>query len=387
MEEIKSFAGTKFQWRFSFLITFFLMLSLSIWNYNNRMYDWDMPGYMACFYTILEPNQPEKIHHRIYQEIKKEAPQKEYQDIIGIDRFDTTRQWFTKNTQSFTEQLPYFQIKIGYNLTLLALYKIGFSGPMSITILSIISYFVSGLLLFWVLKIIFPRNPWLNMLLTVCICLLPPMTHMSRISTPDLFIFQFLMLFMVAFLQKWSSWKMFIIHLLIIFVRPDYIPFSLSYYAFQWIFEYLSAKKINYHYISYSIVLTAMYVAILMYYNYPGWKDLFYDTFIYRRPFISTQKADFTLAFYFKFLLSKFLYFKKVTVISIALLIGTFYFTKDRFTRLFAVCFFINIYIKFVFFPQSAALRFFFPTMALLLLMFLSAFSKKYPNVRIRKIA
>lgn len=351
------------------------------------MYDWDMPGYMGCFYTILEPDKPKEIHTRIYQEIKQEAPKKEFLDIIGVDRYDETRQWFTKNSQSFTEQLPYFQIKVGYNLTLLALYKIGFTGPMSVTILSIISYFISGILLFFVLKTIFPNNPWLSLLLSIGICLLDPMTHMAQISTPDMFIFQFMMMFMIAFLQKWNQWIMFVIQLLIVFVRPDYITFSLTFYATQFIFEYISSKKLNHFILLQSVFLFIIYAFILNYYNYPGWKALFYDTFIYRRPFISKEPADFTMSEYFSILISKLLYFKKVTVSSVAMILGIFCFTKDRFTRLFAVCFIANIYIKFVLFPQSAALRFFFPFIALLLMTFFYSLSQKYPNLKIKKIA
>jgi len=351
------------------------------------MYDWDMPGYMGCFYTILEPGKPAEIHARVYQEIKKEAPEKEYLDIIGVKLYDKTRQWFTKNTQSFTEQLPYFQIKVGYNITLLALYKIGFTGPMAVTILSIISYFFSGILIFFVLKTIFPHNPWLSFLLTLGICLLDPMTHMARISTPDMFIFQFIMLFMIAFLRKWNQWMMFCIHFLIVIVRPDYITFSLTYYATQFIFEYISFKKINYLILIQAVFLIIIYGFILQYYNYPGWKALFYDTFIYRRPFISKQTADFTMSEYFSFLIGKLLYFKKVTVSSFAMMIGIFCLTKDRFIRLFAVCFVVNIYIKFVLFPQSAAIRFFFPFIALLLMTFFYSLSRRYPNLKIGKIA
>ena len=363
------------------------MVLLSIWNFKNRMYDWDMPGYMGCFYTLIEPNNPKEIHQRIYQEIKKEAPEKEYIDIIGINLYDRTRQWFTKSEQSFTEQLPYFQIKIGYNITLLALYKIGFTGPMSVTILSVISYFISGILLFFVLKTIFPNKPWLSSLLTVGICLLSPMTHMAQISTPDMFIFQFMMLFMIALLRRWNQWAMFIIQFLIVFVRPDYITFSLTFYITQSILEYLNTKKINYLVIIQCAILVTMYIAILKYYNYPGWKALFYDTFIYRRPFISKEKADFTISKYLNIFFGKLLYFKKVTLSCILMLTGIFCFSKDKFIRFFAICFVVNIYIKFALFPQSAALRFFFPFIALLLFMFFYSVNRKYPNLKIGKIA
>jgi hypothetical protein len=379
--------GFDSKWKISFLITLIFVFLLSIWNYKNRCYDWDMPGYMGCFYTMIISDNPEKVHHLIYEEIKKEAPDYEYNDIIGAKKFDRTRQYFTKNTQSFSEQLPYFQIKVGYNLALLSLYKLGFTGPMSVTMLSIISYFISGLLLFFVFKNIFPDKPWLSGFLSIMICLLPPFAYISRISTPDIFVFQFMLVFMIGFLRKWSDWSMFLVLFLITFVRPDYITFTLTYLFTLLIYSYYKDKKVKISYCLQAVLLLLIYFTILKYYNYPGWKALFYDTFIYRRPFISTEIADFTLREYLEILLYKLLYFKKVTVISVTLLFMIFYLSKDLYIRLISVFIFVNIYIKFVFFPQSAELRFYISFIILLLLMMLYALSKKYKNFQLRKIA
>lgn len=351
------------------------------------MYDWDMPGYMGCFYTMIMPDNPEKVHHRIYDEIKKEAPDYEYNDIIGIKKYDRTRQYFTKNTQSFTEQLPYFQIKVGYNLALLVLYKLGFTGPMSVTMLSIISYFISGLLLFYVLKNIFPDKPFISGVLCIIICLLPPVAFISRISTPDMFVFQFMLIFMLGFLRKWNDWSMFLILFLITFVRPDYITFTLTYLFTLLLYIFYKEKKIKLSYGLQAALLLFLYFIIMKYYNYPGWKALFYDTFIYRRPFISTEVADFTVGKYFEILFSRLLYFKKVTLASVSMLFVIFYLSKDLYIRMISVFIFVNIYIKFVFFPQSAELRFYISFIILLLLMMLYVVSKKYKNFQLGKIA
>jgi len=351
------------------------------------MYDWDMPGYMGCFYTIIMPDNPEKVHHRIYDEIKKEAPDYEYNDIIGVKKYDRTRQYFTKNTQSFTEQLPYFQIKVGYNLALLSLYKLGFTGPMSVTMLSIISYFISGLLLFYVLKNIFPDKPFISGALSIIICLLPPVAFISRISTPDMFVFQFMLVFMLGFLRKWNDWSMFLILFLITFVRPDYITFTLTYLFTLLLYDFYKEKKIKLSYGLQAALLLVLYFIIMKYYNYPGWKALFYDTFIYRRPFISTEVADFTMGKYFEILFSRLLYFKKVTLASVSMLFVIFYLSKDLYIRMISVFIFVNIYIKFVFFPQSAELRFYISFIILLLLMMLYVVSKKYKNFQLGKIA
>lgn len=375
----------KIKWRLSFFFILSLLTFLSYWNYENRVYDWDMPGYIGSLYTFKTPESP--IRKLTYNSIKKEAPEFQYQDILGIKPLDKARQAFAQNTQAFTEQIPYYQIKAGYNLAILILYEIGFSAPMSVLILSIISYFISGLLIFYLLKIIFPENYFIAVILTIGIMLLPPMIYMSRVPTPDMFIFQFLMLFMAALLKNWNKWIIFLILFGITFTRPDYIPFTLSYLSVIGIYTYFKNKKVDVSIIVQGILLLGLYFSIIKYCNYPGWKNIFYDSFIYRRPFISRQSADFSVRQYLEIIFIKIIYFKRVTVISTGLLGLIFYFSKDSWVRICSLFIFANIYIKFLFFPNSAGLRFFFGFIMLLFLMFLYALSKKYNGFKLRKIA
>ncbi|MFC3159771.1 hypothetical protein ACFOEQ_15855 [Chryseobacterium arachidis] len=285
------------------------------------------------------------------------------------------------------EQLPYFQIKIGYNLGVLLLYELGFSSPDSVTLLSIFAYFISGLLLFYILKIIFPENYIIASVLPVVILLLPPMTYMARIATPDMFILQILLVFMIGLLKKWNSWMMFLVLFAITFTRPDYIPLTLSYLGTVWLFEYIRDKKKNFVLVLQGIILLILYVAIVKLCHYPGWKHLFYDTFIHRREFISKPSPDFTLKEYLAILLWKTMYFKKVTLTAVVLLGSTFYLSKDPWIRVSSFLVFVNIYIKFLFFPHSSSLRFFFGLIVMLLIVFLYALSKKYNGFKLRKIA
>ncbi|MEN5310126.1 hypothetical protein ABE425_21780 [Chryseobacterium cucumeris] len=377
----------KLKWRLSFLFIISILALLTFWNYQNRVYDWDMPGYMGCMYTSEFPDSPDKVRILTYEEIKKEAPAEHYTDIIGIKQWDIPRQYFVKNTQSFTEQLPYFQIKVGYILMITLFYKLGLSSPMAVLFTSLISYFFSGILLFYILKLLFPKKYWLAILLTIAAMLLPPMTYMSRVSTPDMFIFQFMLVFMIGLLKKWNKWAMFVLLFGITFIRPDYITFTVTYIMAVFFFHYFREKKIDISFIAQGIVLLAMYLAIIKFYHYPGWKDLFYDTFIDRRPIISTHPIDVSLKDYLSIIYIKIIYFKKVTL-SLAIMIGViFWRSKDSWVRTIAVLFVVNVYIKFFFFPQSAALRFFFPFIFPLFLTMLYVLSKKYNDLKLGKIA
>ncbi|WP_123875862.1 hypothetical protein [Chryseobacterium culicis] len=375
------------KWRLSFLLIISILALLTFWNYQNRVYDWDMPGYMGSMYTSEFPDSPDKVRIITYQEIKKEAPADHYTDIIGIKQWDIPRQYFVKNTQSFTEQLPYFQIKVGYILVITLFYKLGLSSPMAVLFTSLISYFFSGVLLFYILKLLFPKKYWLAVVLTVASMLLPPMTYMSRVSTPDMFIFQFMLIFIIGLLKKWSKWAMFVLLFGITFIRPDYITFTLTYIIAVFFFQYLQEKKIDVSFIAQGTVLLIMYLVIIKFYHYPGWKDLFYDTFIDRRPIISTHPIDVSVKDYLSIIYIKIIYFKKVTL-SVAIMIGViFWRSKDVWVRMISVLFLINVYIKFFFFPQSAALRFFFPFIFPLFMMMLYVLSKKYNDLKLEKIA
>lgn len=377
----------KTKWRLSFFFILSLTAYLSFWNYNNRIYDWDMPGYIGCLYTLKFPDSPDKIRELTYELIKEEAPESHLKDILGIKPVDKARQAFASNTQAFTEQITYYQIKVGYNFVILMMYEMGFSAPMAVSFLSIISYFISGLLIFFILKIIFPDNYLLASALTIGVMLLPPITYMSRVATPDMFIFQFLMVFMIGLLKKWSKWFLFLILFAITFTRPDYVPFTLSYLLTIGIFEYFKYKKIDFSFVIQGVVLLVLYFSIMKICHYPGWKNLFYDSFIYRRPVISAQPADFGVKDYLNIIYLKIIYFKRVTVTSVGLLILIFYFSKDWWVRSCSLFIFANIYIKFLFFPHSAGLRFFFGFIMLLFLMFLYALSKKYNGFKLKKIA
>lgn len=377
----------KLKWGISFLFIISVLAFLTFWNYNNRVYDWDMPGYLGCMYTSEFPDSPDKVRIITYEEIKKEAPAEHYADVIGLKPWDIPRQYFTKNTQSFTEQLPYFQIKIGYIWVITLFYKLGVSPPMAVLGTSLISYFISGLLFFYILKLLFPKQYWLAALLTVAAMLLPPMTYMSRVSTPDMFIFQFILIFIIGLIKNWSKWGMFALLFAITFIRPDYITFTLTYIMAVFFFSYYQEKKIDAFYIVQGVILLLMYLAIIKFYDYPGWKDVFYDTFIDRRPIISTHPVELSLMDYLQIIYIKIIYFKKVTL-SVAIMIGViFWKSKDVWVRMISVLFLVNVYIKFFFFPQSAALRFFFPFIFPLFIMMLYVLSRKYNDLQLRKIA
>lgn len=344
-----------------------------------------MPGYLGSMFTAEFPNSPDKVRELTYSYIKKEAPEDQYDNLIGINPRAITRQYYAKNTQAFTEQLPYFQIKAGYVLAITLFYKLGVSPPMSVLCTSLISYFISGLLIFYLLKILFPEKYIFTTLLTAAIMLMPTMIYMSGESTPDMFIFLFILIFVIGLIKKWNHWSMFFLLLTMTFIRPDYIPFVLTYLGAVFLFNYFTEKKVGIGLIVQGAVILSMYVFIMKLYNYPGWMNLFYDSFINRRPIISAQPAHVSLNTYLQIVYSKIVAFKKVTL-AVSIMTGVvFWMSKDVWVRMISVLFFVNVYIKFFFFPQSGDLRLFFPFIFPLFIMMLYVLSKKYNCMELSK--
>lgn len=375
----------KLKWGLSFL---FFILGLSFLTYScyqNRVYDWDMPGYLGSILSWEHPNEPKKVHELVYSNIKEEASAKEFHDIVA---YNHANEVFTADYKAFGEQLPYYQIKVGFNVAVYALYKIGFTGPHAVLMVNIFSYFIAGLLLFYLVKFLFPKNYFIPPVISLFVLWLPPVRSMAENPTPDPFLFVFMLFFMISILQKRSSLVQYIILLCCVLIRPDYILFAATYLFATFVFKFFNEnKKLDYSLIIQGASLALIYIAIIKYYHYPGWKDLFYDSFFYRRPLISAEKADFTFKQYFDYFIFKLINFKKITLVSLVLLGAIFYFSKEIWIRILAVLFFSNIYIKFIFFPDSANLRFFIGFVILLFIIFLYAISKKYNGFQLRKIA
>ncbi|MGU3376714.1 hypothetical protein [Chryseobacterium sp. M5A1_1a] len=377
----------KIKWGLSFLFIISILTFFTYRSYINRVYDWDMPGYIGSMFTAEFPDSPDKVRELTYLSIKKEAPADQYNDLIGISPRGISRQYFAENTQSFTEQLPYFQIKIGYVLVITLFCKLGLSPPMSVVFTNLMSYFLSGLLLFYILKILFPEKYLLAVLLTTGVMLFPTMIYMSGQSTPDMFIFLFILLFTIGLIKNWGQWNMFLLLVVMTFIRPDYSTFALTYLGSIFLFDYFTQKKISIVLIVQCVAIISLQVFIMKFYNYPGWINLFYDSFIERRPIISAKPAHLTLQTYLQVIYTKIIYFKKVTL-SVFIMTGViFWISKEAWVRMISVFFLMNVYIKFFFFPQSAHLRIFFPFIFPLFIMILYVLSQKYKNSKLPEIA
>ena len=350
----------KNKWNYALLVFVLCSLVFSYTNFQNREYDWDLPGYVGSLLVSENGAYTKDIHYLTYYLIKKESTVNEYNKIIGKDKNNATS-YFYKSYLAFKEQLPYYQIKLGYNLFVKLIHAFGFSAPQSVLLSNAIFYFLSSVLLFIILKKIFPKDIILVILLSSLFLLLPPIRYLSTIASPDMMLVFLIIFFTGLLILKKSQGSIFLVLLLIVVSRPDYIPFALTYYLIYFLINFMNKKRVQFIDFLYPSAILLAYAFILKFYNYPGWDDVFYDSFIHRRSFISKEMSNFNSVQYLQITLHNIIHFKKITLIAIILVSLIFYYTKNLELRIISLFFFVNIYIKFLFFPMSGEIRSYLP--------------------------
>lgn len=145
----------------------------------------------------------------------------------------------------------------------------------------------------------------------------------------------------------------------LILVRPDMIIFGITYFLFLFVYNYFKTNKYTFEAGLYVFILVFVYMVIVKFYHYPGWTDVFFDSFIRRRLYISKESPTFSLNQYLDIVLSNLKNFKKISLLALLFSGLIIYFSKEKWAKYFAVFIFMNIYLKFLFFPMAGEFRFF----------------------------
>ena len=69
-------------WVFIDVLYILIALSFSVYNFQNREYDWDLPGYLGCLFESENPGNLEKIKNETYISIRKEASPKQFDNLV-----------------------------------------------------------------------------------------------------------------------------------------------------------------------------------------------------------------------------------------------------------------------------------------------------------------
>lgn len=164
-----------------------LLGGVSIHLYQKPIYSMDLIQYMGNA-LLMEERDPVRIHQRVYAEVLRSVPPIEREYLLGHVEGQTkdyaeSRRERTTNPYRFAQFLPLFAIRPLYNQTLWLLSKTGMGLVRSGIVISVVSYFSFGILLFiWLGNYI---SPELSLAISFLLMVSPPLMALGRETTSD----------------------------------------------------------------------------------------------------------------------------------------------------------------------------------------------------------
>jgi hypothetical protein len=199
--------------------------------YRYSIYDMDMMGYIGNAVAMSGASIPE-IHEAAYLAVATEVPQASRDHLLGRDESGPTSQWQSRqdravNSYHFAEYLPCFAIRPIFNqLIYLLHYRLGVGLVRSTIVISVASYWLTGVLVFfWLSRYVSHARAAFGSLVLM---LTPPILNLARFNTPD--ALACLTTLAALYLIVEREWQLpgFILLLLSVYVRTDNVLFAVA---------------------------------------------------------------------------------------------------------------------------------------------------------------
>lgn len=337
-------------------IVFFISLCLGIvYAGLYPRYSWDMIPYMACVIQKTTPD-PEACHAATYQLLRQELGDEKY-DEFSYNEYTLAME---SDHEAFSENLPYYTIRIVYINMVNFFYQLGLPLSFSSLLPSLISVFLIILTLFFVLSKEL-KSSLVAAAISILILFLPPIIRMARLSTPDSLSALFLLLITVAYLYRSNWFLIFLLMAISVMTRTDNVIWCSILLLLEAL--YSSEKKSKGLMLLFMFVLASIYLIINHLYSNGGWEILFYSTFIERQNFPLSQTPSLTIGNYIWTMFTRTpeylpwillifigLYYLKIKNLKVLL--------KSRGSKIVLACI-LSFFSKFVLFPSFDS-RFYF---------------------------
>ncbi len=232
--------------------------------------NWDMVGYAASAKNY-EINDPVKLHNFIYTELKQTVTKSDYERLTGLNQ---RRADIANDPQLFYQQLPFFDIRPVYNLSILLLSKTGVNIFEATYLVSAICVCLGVFLIF-----IGFRNsidPLLLYILPVFLCGIG-LLSIAQLSTPDGLSFLCLSLFAFLFNQKRTFTALVLLPLCVL-VRTDLVIFVFLTLVAILFFQ----PKLRFTSLMVMIATVILYYGVNHFYDSYPWSTLVYVSFLHR---------------------------------------------------------------------------------------------------------
>jgi hypothetical protein len=208
-----------------FFLYILMLGGVSIRLYRKPVYSMDAIQYMGNA-LLMEETDMVQIHRRVYAEVRRWVPKVEREGLLGESPGapgDQTksRQGRATNASRFAEFLPLFAIRPLYNQTLWLVSKTGLGLVRSGIVISVGSYFLIGILLFfWIGQ---HTSPVFTFAVSILLMISPPLVMLGRETTPDALatLIAFAALYLIFEKKRFASGVALL--LASIFFRTDFV--------------------------------------------------------------------------------------------------------------------------------------------------------------------
>ncbi len=248
------------------------LLPVAVFTFKHPAYNFDMLGYMALVIRI-DTHDVDKVHEMTYQKAKEEVPGDEYRKLTEALPF---RKKMAVDASQFEKILPIYSVKPLYIGLCWLFYRIGFSLVASTFIISIVSYLIIGLFLFfWLAKYLHPAVAFFSALLIMYSMFA---VAIAGHSTPDCLSALFLFVAMYFILEKQNVIVMFLFFLLSIFARVDNVIscfFVITFLTFSRQWKMIELKR----YLLMTAILGIAYICAIFPVTQFGWSIFYYPQY------------------------------------------------------------------------------------------------------------
>lgn len=170
---------------FAFYVAVLALLSIHL--YRTPIYVMDFVQYMGNA-LLMENNDAMRIQARVYSELHRSVPKDQLEALLGNEPGapadqNKSRHERAVNPSTFGEFLPLFAIRPLYNQTLYVVSKMGIGLVKAGILISVISYFLIGVLLLWWLHL-YVSAP-LGVAVALLTMMTPPLADLGRLTTSD----------------------------------------------------------------------------------------------------------------------------------------------------------------------------------------------------------
>lgn len=248
--------------------------AFSVWIVLRPIPRWDLLGYAAAALS-WETQDAQTIHKKAYDNVRAHLSPEQYQKLAASEPY---RRDMARDARLYAQQIPFYSIRPLYVLPLYLLHKSGVDFVHSATLVSALSYFAIGLLLFrWLRRY---TGAGYGAVLAGLLMISTPIIMSAKLMTPDLMSAALMVGAMYALLEHRAQNPFALLMLAAVYVRPDNLllvaPILLYLHWFGPLDLHISGARL----ISLLTIFVASYIGINAFGHHYSWSTLFYHTFI-----------------------------------------------------------------------------------------------------------